>query len=117
MWTKAFAAVLLAAVTLVAFSATRDTAIRKALLPNSSPAEAALDRVLPEVQFDGLPFDEAISRLEQVAKVRLLVDWPRLDAAALNRKAPVQLRARGIRLSEALGRILAQATSAIGFAL
>jgi hypothetical protein len=119
MWTKVFAAVLLAVVMLVAFSATRDTAIREGLLPNPSPAEAALDRVLSEVRIVDVPFEQAIERLKAVAQAEISVDWERLDprwGGGFDRKASVRLEARGITLSAALTRLLAQRWDGIAFA-
>jgi hypothetical protein len=115
MRTKAFAAVLLVLVTLVAFSATRDTPVREVLLAKPSPAESALDRVLPEVHLERMPLEEAIRRLESVAKARILVDWSALDRALIDGKAPVELRARGVSLADALTRLLRQHSSELGF--
>src|SRR5829696_7696153 len=112
MRTKSFAAGLLAAVTLVGCSSTRDTAVREALVPKASP-EAALDCVLPAVEPGGLPLDEAIARLEAAAKVRIAVDWPRLDAAGVRRDQRVELRVRAVRLSAALSHLLEQASFAV----
>lgn len=121
MRTRLFAAVLLVVVCVVALSATRDTAVRDALVPAPSPAEAALDRVLQEVQFENLPFEQAIARLQAAGQARLVVDWPKLHSLGFDRKAPVQLQVRGFRLSEALTRLLEQlkapdASVALGFA-
>src|SRR5829696_803341 len=111
MRTKVFAAILLVVVTVVGLSTVRQTPIREALLPRQSPAEVALDRVLPQVDLDGVPFDEAIKRLEGLAGVQIVVDWEKLQAegpdSGFDPKAPVLLRARDIRLSETLSRILA----------
>src|SRR5687768_12102991 len=108
MRTKVFAAVLLVVVGVVALSATRNTQVREALLPTPSAAEAALDRVVPDLHFEALPFDEAIRRLEVAAGVEVRVDWARLRHTGFDCKAPVQLRVRGDRLSDALSRLLAQ---------
>src|SRR5215208_6905363 len=91
MRTKAFAAVLLVLVAVVVLSATRNTPVRDALLAKPSAAEAALDRVLPEVRFEWVPFDKAIELLETQSKARLLVDWPRLGNAGFDRRTPVSL--------------------------
>jgi hypothetical protein len=122
MWTKIFAATLLVLVALVAFSATRDTPVRDALLPKPSPAEAALDRVLPEVQIVDVPFDQALERLKALSGVELAADWEELEATVttsgslFQRQRPVRLQAHEIRLSDALAALLAQHDHDISFA-
>lgn len=92
-------------------------AARPAPLPMTA-AEVALDRPLADVALDATPFDAAIPIVERQAGVPITVDWRSLEAAGVGRTVPVTLRARGMTLAEALGRVLDQAstpTAKLGF--
>jgi hypothetical protein len=109
MWTKAFAAVLLAGVVAVLVAGLRDTPVRRALVAPPAPAEQALERILPEVWLEDVSFEEAVARLKEVGGVEIFVDWPGLDKAGVVRTVPVTIRRRNGTLAEALTLVLDQA--------
>jgi beta-lactamase regulating signal transducer with metallopeptidase domain len=71
------------------------------------PAVAAqLDRKLPEVSFDAVPFSDAVDFLRDVTSGNIFVDWRALEAAGIDRNAPVTVRLRDVAFKDALTIIL-----------
>jgi hypothetical protein len=64
--------------------------------PTASPAptaaELALERTLPEVRFEFVPFDEAVQTLQRLSGTPINVDWPALKAAGFSPTSLVKLR-------------------------
>jgi beta-lactamase regulating signal transducer with metallopeptidase domain len=66
----------------------------------------AMDRILPELKFDGVPFADVMESLRDQTNVNLLVDWRALEAAGIDRNTPVTTRVRNVKFSKALRIIL-----------
>jgi beta-lactamase regulating signal transducer with metallopeptidase domain len=64
--------------------------------------KAALDRRIPELHFDAVPFDRVIDDLQDRMNVDIFVEWPALERADIARNAPVTARLRDIKFSKAL---------------
>ena len=56
--------------------------------------QAQLDRPLPELQFDGVGFSDVIDFLRDVSGANIFVNWKSLEAAGVDRNAPVTARLR-----------------------
>jgi hypothetical protein len=78
---------------------------RKALARGGNDAPS-LGRELPEVTFADVPFQDVIDFLRDVTGATIDVDWKALGAAGVVKNKPVNVRARGIKFSQALRLIL-----------
>lgn len=68
--------------------------------------EAGLRKVVPEVQFDEVPFGEVVGFLRDFAKLNITVNWRALEAAGIDRQAPVTLSLRDVPFEQVLRQIL-----------
>lgn len=75
-------------------------------------SEAALDRVIPAIDLDEVPFDEAVAKVEQLGGTRLIVDWDALARTGWSRTSPVTFRARDAKLERALEGLVSPFQSA-----
>ena len=69
--------------------------------------QAQLDRKLPELRFDAIPFSDVVDFLRDVTGANIEVRWRTLEAAGIDRNTPVTIRLRDVRFSKALQSILA----------
>ena len=89
MWTKAFAAVLLAAVVAVVLAG-RDTPVRRAVVGEEmSETERALAKPLTDFELQEVPFEEAIDRLRQRCRVAIRIDRMALNTVGIELRSPV----------------------------
>lgn len=65
-----------------------------------------LDRMVPELTFDAVGFSDVIDFLRDVSGAKIFVNWKSIEAANINRNAPITARLRNVRLSKALTIIL-----------
>ncbi len=68
--------------------------------------QATLDRRLPELRFDNVGFADVIDFLRDVTGANIFVNWKALEAASIDRNAPVTARLRDIPFRKALTIIL-----------
>lgn len=66
----------------------------------------ALDRVLPEVRFDGVGLADVIDFLRDVSGLNLFPLWPAIEGAGIDRNAPVTFSAKKVKARDALARLL-----------
>ena len=81
---------------------------------------AILGRPLPEVQFEGVAFSDVVDFLRDVSSANIFVNWRALEAAGVDRNAPVDARLRDIPFDKALTVILdsvggKEGETAVGF--
>ncbi len=76
--------------------------------PATRPANP-LDRVVPEVRFDQIALADAIEFLRDLTRANFLVNWRALEAAGIERTAPVSLQLRDVPASTVLKAILESA--------
>jgi hypothetical protein len=72
-------------------------------------ARDALKLQIPETRFQANRFEEVISFLRDVSGANIRVNWRALEAAGVNRGAPLTLNLGSTPLSEVLDRVLSQA--------
>jgi general secretion pathway protein D len=102
-------------------SATRDESVRRERGEESEDADVQrqLDRVLPEVNFNQVAFGDVIDFLRDITTANIFVNWRALEAAGVDKNAPVTARLRNVKFSKALTLILAdvssQATAKLGY--
>jgi beta-lactamase regulating signal transducer with metallopeptidase domain len=65
-----------------------------------------LEHKLPEVRFDNVGFADVIDFFRDVGSANIFVDWRALEAAGIDRNAPVTIRLRDVKLSKALEVVL-----------
>ncbi|HEX8524828.1 MAG TPA: M56 family metallopeptidase [Tepidisphaeraceae bacterium] len=69
---------------------------------------AALDRKLPKLEFNTTPFEQVINTLrDQTGGTNIYVNWRALEAAGIERIAPVTARLRDVKFRKALEVVLA----------
>jgi hypothetical protein len=84
--------------------------IGRSTAPRVSPAamtrqrqiDAGLDRIVPAVNFNKTPLDQAIDFLRKQTQSNISVNWRALEAAGVDRKTPVTLRLSQVSLRSAL---------------
>ncbi|MCC7350285.1 MAG: hypothetical protein IT446_06920 [Phycisphaerales bacterium] len=67
---------------------------------------AQLERKLPELRFDQVPFGDVVGFLQDVSGANIFVNWRALEAAGIDRNTPVTARLRDIKFSKGLSTIL-----------
>lgn len=65
-----------------------------------------LGQVLPEINFAGQGLEDVLDFLSDVTGMKIVADWPTLEAAGLNRDAPATAQLKNLPLHEALSAIL-----------
>ena len=83
---------------------------------SETPANLAVRRVLekpqPKLDFEAQPFGDVIQFLQDVNSVNIVVNWKTLEAAGVQRTAPITLQGvRDITLDKALRTILQNAST------
>jgi general secretion pathway protein D len=68
--------------------------------------QAQLDRKLPELRFDAIGFADVVDFLRDITGANIFVNWRALEAAGIDRNAPVTARLRDVKFSKALSTIL-----------
>jgi Flp pilus assembly secretin CpaC/tetratricopeptide (TPR) repeat protein len=69
-------------------------------------ARAMLDRQLPDLRFDQVPFTDVIEFLRDSTQANIFVNWRALEAAAIDRNTPISTRLRNVKFSKVLRTIL-----------
>jgi hypothetical protein len=64
---------------------------------------------MPEVKFDAIPFSDAIDFMRDVTGLNVFVDWRALEAAGVDRNAPITVRLKDVPGAQALRYILRDA--------
>jgi beta-lactamase regulating signal transducer with metallopeptidase domain len=69
-------------------------------------AQAALDRNMPEINFQAVPLGDAVDFLRDVTGANIFVNWKALEAAGVERNVTVTARVRDVKFSKALKMML-----------
>jgi type II secretory pathway component GspD/PulD (secretin)/TolA-binding protein len=67
---------------------------------------AQLDRRLPEIKFDAVGFSDVVDFLRDLTSANIFVNWRALEAAGVDKNAPVTARLRDVPFSKVLRTIL-----------
>jgi general secretion pathway protein D len=67
-----------------------------------------LDSTQPEVNFEELPFDQAIDFLTDLNKMNIAVDWEDLAQSGVDRDKPITIRLKEVSLRTVLNELLTQ---------
>ncbi len=73
-----------------------------------------LQRRLPEVRADGIPFEAVLDVFRDTADVPVFVRWKAVEAAGVKHDAPVKFSARNVTAARMLGALLDTASPAPG---
>jgi hypothetical protein len=71
-----------------------------------------LDRVLPEVSFNGAAFGDVLDFFRDVSGANVVADWKGLESAGVDRKTLISYKAKNVRFRSALREILVLAGDA-----
>jgi hypothetical protein len=71
-----------------------------------------LDRVLPEVSFNGAAFGDVLDFFRDVSGANIVADWKGLESAGVDRKTLISYKAKNVRFRAALREILVLAGDA-----
>ncbi|MDB5172696.1 MAG: hypothetical protein JWN51_1469 [Phycisphaerales bacterium] len=71
--------------------------------------EAALNRNLREISFDGVTLERAIGMLQKASNINVIVNWSALSQAGIKRETPVAMRLRNASMRQALIELMGQA--------
>lgn len=74
--------------------------------PADNAAKALLERKLPEVKFDGVPFADVVDFLRQITSTNIFVDWRSLEAAGIDRNAPIAMQLRDVPYEDVLSLLV-----------
>lgn len=73
---------------------------------------ATLNRTIPELRFDGVPFGDVIDFLRDVTGANIFVEWKALETAGVDRTTPVTVsRLTNIRFQKALETVLREVSA------
>ncbi|HQY88616.1 MAG TPA: hypothetical protein PK402_08150, partial [Tepidisphaeraceae bacterium] len=76
---------------------------------SDAATEALLSRVLPEMRFDQTAFQDVIEYLRDTTQANLFVNWNALEAAGVDRAAPITARLTNVKFSKVLELVLRSA--------
>ena len=65
-----------------------------------------LRKVVPEIKFDAIPFEEVVDQLRALTGLNIVPNWSALEAAAIEKDAEVSLRLNNVKIEKALSLIL-----------
>ncbi|HEV8604362.1 MAG TPA: hypothetical protein VGQ99_03290 [Tepidisphaeraceae bacterium] len=68
--------------------------------------QAVLDRRLPEIRFDAVALGDVVDFMRDVTGANIFVNWRTIEAAGVEKTAPVSARLHDIKFSKALTTIL-----------
>ena len=77
-------------------------------------AERELDRVLPAVDIEAMPFKRAVDEIQKLTPAKITVDWKPLIEYGFDRKTPITIHGRDVFLWQALERLTTIGSRAIG---
>jgi hypothetical protein len=75
---------------------------------------ADLNRVLPELKFDGTGLGDVLEFVKDVSGAQIVVDWAALAKAGVKKDTPVTVSMKDVKLAEALTKILDKAAAKPG---
>jgi hypothetical protein len=92
---------------------------RKALARAAAPGADVLGKVLPELTLQAIALSDVIDFLRDISGANIFVDWKKLEAVGVTRQTPITVRAREVKVAQALQLVLDECwpTKAIGFEL
>ena len=65
-----------------------------------------LRKVVPEIKFDAVPFEEVINQLRTMTGVNIVMNWSALGAAGIEKDSEVSLRLNNVNVGKVLDLIL-----------
>ncbi|GIW75440.1 MAG: hypothetical protein KatS3mg104_0503 [Phycisphaerae bacterium] len=89
-------------------SARREQTVReeRAITAADEAVAGLLEKSLPEIRFQDVAFADVIDFLRDTTQANIFVNWKALEAAGIDRNAPVSTRLRNVKFSKVLKTIL-----------
>src|SRR4051812_36067535 len=72
----------------------------------ANPARIALNKVLPEMKFTGVPLSDAIDFLRDTSNANIHVNWRALEQLSVGRDTTVNINLRSVPLRKVLDLLL-----------
>ncbi|MFO0973593.1 MAG: hypothetical protein U1A27_09165 [Phycisphaerae bacterium] len=69
-------------------------------------AARKLKKIVPEIKYDAKPFSEVIDDLREKAGINMIVQWPALEQAGVNKEAEIKLELTEVSYEKVLETIL-----------
>jgi beta-lactamase regulating signal transducer with metallopeptidase domain len=88
--------------------------------PATVEARRLLEKALPELKFDNVAFTDVVDMLRDITGANIFVNWRALEAAGIDRQAPVSARLRDVKFAKALTVVLDEVgggTIKLGYAI
>lgn len=73
--------------------------------PHLTLAERELDRIVPSIHLENVPFDHAVQDVRKLTRAPIIVDDAELAAVQFNRKTPITMIGNDVPLGEILSRL------------
>ena len=74
--------------------------------PGSAELLDKLERPVPEIVFESIPFEDVIEFLREKGEISIWVNWKALEAAGIERDAEVMMKLSDIRLGKVIDMLL-----------
>lgn len=89
-------------------SARREQTVReeRAITAADEAVAGLLEKALPEIRFQDVAFADVIDFLRDTTQANIFVNWKALEAAGIDRNAPVSTRLRNVKFSKVLRTVL-----------
>jgi general secretion pathway protein D len=89
-------------------SARREQTVReeRAITAADEAVAGLLEKSLPEIRFQDVAFADVVDFLRDTTQANIFVNWKALEAANIDRNAPVSTRLRNVKFSKVLRTIL-----------
>jgi general secretion pathway protein D len=84
----------------------KSVAIERGEEASDQAVAAQLDRRLPDIKFDAVGFSDVVDFLRDLTSANIFVNWRALEAAGVDKNAPVTARLRDVPFSKVLRTIL-----------
>lgn len=79
---------------------------RPSFRPDAPLTLQLLNRRIPEIRYEQVPFETVMQSLQELTEINMSVRWETLEAAGVEREAPITIQARNLRLSQILWMVL-----------
>ena len=80
--------------------------------PRRTDTLSMLDQRIPEVSFDGVPFEQVMDWVAEITGANVVVRWQTLEDNGVDRDKPITIKMKNLRLSQVLWMIMNEAAGA-----
>jgi hypothetical protein len=92
-----------------AWAQTTPSGVAPVAAPGSSNTLRLLNQRIPEVTFEGVPFEQVMDWVKELTGANVVVHWQTLSDAGVERDKPLTIKVKNLRLSQVLWMIMNEA--------